>query len=613
MCGVLAMNGAVAADDCSNISYKQSHPERCKYTENNTDNTFTYLSVGAGAAVAGAAIAMLAGGGADGGGSSGNATTTSAQYYARTINPTTIMRTAVGNDISIDQLEEAISSGEYNHNATQYDDINLAYSIARELTGTGTKIAVFDTKLGTMVAHAEHVMNTITPIAPGASVEHHMIANHIDDFLSYDEIGGVIAETSGANVYNNSWNASMGANTIHSRAQLTSLTSQNFVNAISNAATQKDAIFVWAAGNDSSAQSGMLSAMPRVMPELNGHFVNVVAWDSETRQLADYSNACGVTQNYCITAPGTFQSDNIQGTSFAAPVVSAAIAVIREAELAKNHPMDAATITQILFETAADLGDAGVDEIYGHGMLDLEAATRPVGAPTIVINDNVSQPLQVARVSAQVANGIKSANPTMAFFDKYGREFKTNVTDNISVHNRGLGFERLRGDDARTKFEFGDMEFGFYRNDMLSGTGFLQTNGDTTTTYIGTNKSYNFGNFELFGHSQIGIARPQVSEESVITSFSNIYTASAYVGLRGDKWSFSVGIPDTIVNGSMNLHLANGRNTFGAITYHDYKIEMASTPSVEYTAQYRFLTAGFVDNPYGQDEFYMFAKTKLAF
>ena len=609
MCGVLAINGAVAADDCSNIAYKQSHPERCKYTESNTDNTFTYLSVGAGAAAAGAAIAMLMGGGSSSGGSSD----AGAQYYARTITPTKIMHKNIGTDISVAQLETTISSTEYDRNASQYDDIQLAYSIARGYTGVGTNIAVFDTKLGTMVRHAEKVMETITPIAPNATVEHHMIANHIDDFLSYYEIGNVIANTSNANVYNNSWNASMGANTIKTRAQLVNLTDQNFVNAISNAATQKDAIFVWAAGNDSSAQSGMLSAMPNVMPELNGHFINVVAWDSETSQLADYSNACGITQNYCITAPGTFQSDNIQGTSFAAPVVSAAIAVIREAELAKNHPMDAESITNILFETAADLGEVGVDEIYGHGMLDLEAATRPVGASTIVINENVSQPLQIARVSAQIAHGIQSANPTMAFFDKYGREFETGVADNISVQNRGLGFERLRGDDARTKFEFGDIEFGFYRNDMLSGTGFLQTNGDTTTSYIGTNKSYKFGNIELFGHTQLGIARPQASEESVISSFSNIYTASAYVGVRGDKWSFSVGIPDTIVNGSMNLHLANGRNTSGAITYRDYKIDMAATPSVEYTAKYGFLTAGFVDNPYGQDEFYVFAKTKLAF
>jgi hypothetical protein len=171
----------------------------------------------------------------------------------------------------------------------------------------------------------------------------------------------------------------------------------------------------------------------------------------------------------------------------------------------------------------------------------------------------------------------------------------------------------MRGDDARTKITFGDMEFGFYRNDMLSGTGFLQTNGDTTTTYIATNKSYKIGNVELFGRTQLGIARPQATTESVISQFSNIYTASANIGLRGENWSLSVGTPDTIVNGVMQLHLATGRTHDGAIAYRDYNIDMATTPSIEYTANYRFLTAGFVDNPYGENEFYVFAKTKFAF
>ncbi len=610
ICCAMVINTARAADDCSNIAYKQSHPERCKYVASN--NTGTYLAIGGGAVIAGgiAALVGLAGGGAASSGGADDANNTI--IYGRNVTPTTIRRSYVGGDINTTQLATAISTNEYNRNASQYDEIQLAYSIARGYRGAGSKIAVFDTQLGTFAQHAEYVMDTIAPIAPAAEIEHRTVAYNTDDFMSYNEIGNVIAETRGAHIYNNSWNANIAADTIRTRAQFANMTGQNFVDAVSGAATEQDAIFVWAAGNDGAAQSGLLSAMPRVMPELNGHFVNVVAWDNETSALADYSNACGVTQDYCITAPGTITMSSNRtrsGTSFAAPVVSAAIAVIREAW----EYLPAEQITEILFETAADLGDAGVDEIYGHGMLDLEAATRPVGAATIAINDTTTQPLHVARVSAQIAHGIKSANPTMAFFDKYGRDFKTNVADNISVHNRGLGFERMRGDDARTKITFGDMEFGFYRNDMLSGTGFLQTNGDTTTTYIATNKSYKIGNVELFGRTQLGIARPQATTESVISQFSNIYTASANIGLRGENWSLSVGTPDTIVNGVMQLHLATGRTHDGAIAYRDYNIDMATTPSIEYTANYRFLTAGFVDNPYGENEFYVFAKTKFAF
>lgn len=610
MCGALITTNVMASDDCSNITYKQSHPERCQYTQN-TDNSLLYVGGGA-IAVGGIAtlVGMLAGG--NGGSSSSNPgiPSVSSTYQVRTVLPTSIIHNGVAPDFTGSDLTSIKSRSDYARNARAYDDIQLAYSIARGYTGAGTKIAVFDTNLNEPYSHGAAVMATAQQIAPGATFEHHTIEYGTNPYVHN---GNIIDNTFGANVYNNSWNVSgVTANQINSRTQFINATSQNFVNAISNASTNKDAIFVWAAGNDSNPESGMLSAMPRVMPELNGHFVNVVAWDSRTSTLAEYSNACGVTQNYCITAPGTIKTaDNYShvGTSFAAPVVSAAVAIIREA-----WPyLDATQITDILFTTAADLGEPGVDEIYGHGMLDLENATRPVGELSIAVSNNMTQPLQTATVSPQIAHAIANANPTMAFFDAYGRAFDTKLSDNVAIRNRGLGFERLRGDDARAKIDMGSLELGFYRSDMLNGTGFLATDGETTTSYIAANKTYNIGSVELFARSEFGTSKPIASSESMISEFSNIYTASAMVGVRGDKWAFSVGVPETIVNGNMNLHMATGRGRDGTIIYQDYQIDMTSTPSVEYTAKYGFVTAGFIDNPYGDNEFYIFAKTKLHF
>lgn len=614
MCGVLMTNGALAVGDCTNYAYKQSHPEQCEHVDTATNSDHSLLWLGGGVAIAGgvAALVGLAGGGSSSSG--GSSYSAGAVASGRTIAPTMIVRNGVAPDLAGTDLTTITSTKNYKLNAHAYDDIQLAYSIARELTGDGTKIAIFDTDLTTPHSHGAAVTEIAGgPIAPNATIEHKMIAFDTNNFMSYNQIGNIIHNTADAHVYNNSWNVSaISADTITSRTQLVARTSQTFVNAISDAATQKDAIFVWAAGNDGNAQSGMLSAMPQVMPELNGHFVNVVAWDSNTRTLADYSNACGATMNYCLTAPGAIKTSEGYthvGTSFAAPVVSAAIAVIREAWPYLN----AAQITDILFTTATDIGDPGVDEVYGHGMLDLENATRPVGELSIVVADNNVRPLQNAGISGQLAHNIKSANPTIASFDKYGRAYETRVSDNVSVRNRGLGFERLRGNDNRAKIEMGGIEFGFYRSDMLNGTGFLQTDGETTTSYIATNNSFSFGGLELFTRSQFGTAHPIASSESMISDFSNVYTASASIGVRGDAWSLSVGVPETIVRGTMNLHTAFGRLANGAITYQDYKIDMAGAPSIEYTANYHFLTAGFVDNPYGKDEFYIFAKTKLSF
>ena len=610
--GALMTSNVAAGDDCSNLSYKQTHPERCQYATT-TDNSLLYLGGGA-IAVGGIAamVGMLAGGGS--GSSSNNAIATPQMQYARTVTPTMIIRNGTAPDFATTDLLPIKTTTEYTRNSDAYDDIQLAYSIARGYTGAGTKIAVFDTDLNIPYSHGAAVMAVANgPIAPNATIEHRMIAYDTNNFKTYNEIGNIITNTSDANVYNNSWNvSSISADTITSRTQLVSKTSETFINSVANAATQKDVIFVWAAGNDSGTQSGMLSAMPRVMPELSGHFVNVVAWDSQTSALADYSNACGVTKDYCITAPGTIKSSDGHsnvGTSIAAPIVSAAIAVIRE-----TWPyLNSSQITDILFTTAADLGDPGTDEIYGHGMLDLENATRPVGELSIAITDTVTQPLQTATVSPQMAHAIESANPQMAFFDAYGRAYKTNVSDNISAHNRGLGFERLRGDDARAKINMGALEFGFYRSDMLNGTGFLAIDGETTTSYIATNHSFNLGDIELFTRSQFGSSHPIASSESMISEFSNIYTAAASLGIRGNDWSFAIGIPETIIHGSMNLHTATGKHANGNIIYQDYKIDMITTPSIEYSIKWHFMNAGFVDNPYGANEFYIFAKTKLSF
>lgn len=88
--------------------------------------------------------------------------------------------------------------------------------------------------------------------------------------------------------------------------------------------------FVFSAGNESQAQPGVTNGIPLLdefKESLDGLFVTVVALDKDNK-LADYSNACGVAQNYCIAAPGNDvwspinQDDMIgqmSGTSMAAP------------------------------------------------------------------------------------------------------------------------------------------------------------------------------------------------------------------------------------------------------------------------------------------------------
>jgi subtilase-type serine protease len=103
------------------------------------------------------------------------------------------------------------------------------------------------------------------------------------------------------------------------------------------------------------------------------------------RKTAAYSQYCGVTASWCVTAPGGDQSANIgvfstvpyntyaayQGTSMATPVVSGALAVLVEAYPTYN----AQDLSHLLFSTTEDLGLPGIDKEFGHGLIQLDRAT----------------------------------------------------------------------------------------------------------------------------------------------------------------------------------------------------------------------------------------------
>ena len=95
---------------------------------------------------------------------------------------------------------------------------------------------------------------------------------------------------------------------------------------------------------------------------------------------SDYLKESGLLMNRFLVAPGEMLlvSDGaggvtrMSGTSFAAPLVSGAIALIQDRwPWLKKNPRD---VAKIILESAQDLGAPGVDPVYGHGLLDIQAA-----------------------------------------------------------------------------------------------------------------------------------------------------------------------------------------------------------------------------------------------
>lgn len=113
-------------------------------------------------------------------------------------------------------------------------------------------------------------------------------------------------------------------------------------------------------------------------------WLTVGALDPENpTQLTDYSQECGPAMNYCLVAPGnvvfidpdaTSQATSGLyqggGTSYAAPQVSGAAAVVWAAFPYFSNDQ----VRQAILGGAKDLGVAGVDTVFGWGLLDVTKA-----------------------------------------------------------------------------------------------------------------------------------------------------------------------------------------------------------------------------------------------
>ena len=165
---------------------------------------------------------------------------------------------------------------------------------------------------------------------------------------------------------------------------------QAFGQAYDDFVLNHDGLVVFAAGNEGKADPSDIAALPYLAPELERGWLVAVAADSNSAAdgktvLADYSNACGKAMNYCLTAPGdVIVSDKdatasdpkdywvVSGTSFAAPEVSGAAALVWEAYPYFTNDL----VRQTLLGTADDLGAAGPDEVFGYGMLNVGKAVN---------------------------------------------------------------------------------------------------------------------------------------------------------------------------------------------------------------------------------------------
>ncbi len=156
----------------------------------------------------------------------------------------------------------------------------------------------------------------------------------------------------------------------------------------------------------------ILSGLPARISGLRGHAIAVVAVAPDSDGDGDYeitafSNRCGIAAEWCIAAPGDriraayfgpdpddgspgFQgAADFRGTSFAAPMVTGGLAVMKSYF---RGGLSNTKLVERLLATADKTGIYADRTVYGQGLLDLDAATTPVGVTTIALGDLVDGP-----------------------------------------------------------------------------------------------------------------------------------------------------------------------------------------------------------------------------
>lgn len=372
------------------------------------------------------------------------------------------------------------------------------------------------------------------------------------------------ATSHGAGVMNNSWNT---ATTIN---QVTKEGLNGFMGQTLQAyreAVNANRIIVFAAGNEGQAQPGFYATLPKYYSELTAGWISAVAIDG-TGSIASYSNRCGDSAAWCLAAPGSAVVSTMRnsdtsygtgsGTSFAAPVISGAAAVLKQ----QWPNLTNAQIKEILFKTANKSGQYADTATYGQGLLDLAAATKPVGDTTTPVSPTTPTPTPVNNSRSRFGRGfgiygrssggyakLKGEELTLITFDDYGRDFYFDTASffqNATVSFDSVSALRDFGNGLETT-KIGDTTYGFAQSDSKTTIGGAQFDGarmfiETPVAGTTATAAFNINPSHIFGLAprDVAFAGELVDGEALTNPYmslaKNPITLASKTNLTDDVW-----------------------------------------------------------------------------
>ncbi len=203
-----------------------------------------------------------------------------------------------------------------------------------------------------------------------------------------------------------------------------------------------------------------LPAIAAADPDAANGVIAVMAVDQNNRR-AFFSNSCLGAEERCMAAPGVGflgaqpggGTGRIgSGTSYAAPLVAGAAAVVQAA----FPGVSSQEAGNRLLSTATDLGAPGTDSVFGRGLLNLDNALTPQGnltVPTSTSVDGAKVALSGSSLSLNSALSLNGAGAELlgevVTLDDDNFPFGIDLGRSAVVQSRTTGLDAFIGSDLR--------------------------------------------------------------------------------------------------------------------------------------------------------------------
>ncbi len=385
-------------------------------------------------------------------------------------------------------------TSEFNRN-DGLDIINAEAAYARGATGAGVNVAVIDTGID-----ADH-----PDLAGNVSANSYDVitssANVTDATGHGTKVAGVVAaEQNGLGTHGVAYDANLIAVNAYScrsgscgyyysdLAQAVRYATNNLAHVINlslsgetgsssslqgaiQGAVSVGTLVVIATGNNNNSEPGYPASL--ASNASFGNRVVAVGAVTDSGTIASFSNDCGSVMNNCLVAPGVgiattrdgassaTSTTSASGTSFSTPHVSGALALLIQL-YPDAYSADPGSIMMFMLDGARDRGAAGVDPVYGHGLLDvagaISTADAAIGSAAIPTAAGTSASLAESGLSlgpafgdALAGNALLDRSIAVITLSDGEHAYMAQLDDAVATATRTFGLESLLAvDDTRT-------------------------------------------------------------------------------------------------------------------------------------------------------------------